>query len=120
VLVATQSDRPLDNPPADLLEVIRRAQSTSAASGGAFDVTIKPVLDLYQRAHANGERCFAASDRGGAETRELPELIADNSAVRLSAYRITGDTIGHDEIYQEQTNDAENAQAETYAHTHAE
>lgn len=37
-----------------LLAVLRRAQQVSAQTGGAFDVTVKPLLDLYRAAQRDG------------------------------------------------------------------
>lgn len=38
----------LVSPPAELVEVLEMAQSISDLTSGAFDVTVKPLLDLYQ------------------------------------------------------------------------
>jgi thiamine biosynthesis lipoprotein len=43
-------DGNLHNPPTELVEVLGLAQSISDLTGGAFDVTVKPLLDLYQLA----------------------------------------------------------------------
>jgi thiamine biosynthesis lipoprotein len=40
----------LENPPAELVEVLEQSLAINAQTGGAFDVTIKPLLDLYQGA----------------------------------------------------------------------
>lgn len=37
----------LDAPPLDLVDLLARAQAVSAASGGAFDVTVQPLWDAY-------------------------------------------------------------------------
>lgn len=42
------ADGLLDPAPAELLEVVAAALEMSALSGGAFDVTVKPVLDAYR------------------------------------------------------------------------
>jgi thiamine biosynthesis lipoprotein len=44
----------VSEPDADLLHVLRQALEVSRWSGGAFDVTMKPLLDLYQRHAATG------------------------------------------------------------------
>jgi FAD:protein FMN transferase len=38
----------LSAPPAELVEVIERAQQYSAMTGGAFDISVKPLVDAYQ------------------------------------------------------------------------
>lgn len=40
----------LENPPAELIEVLKQSLAVSQQTDGAFDVTIKPLLDLYQSA----------------------------------------------------------------------
>ena len=44
----------LRNASATLLEVIGQAHQISDLSNGAFDITIKPLVDLYQADHARG------------------------------------------------------------------
>jgi FAD:protein FMN transferase len=44
----------LDQPDAHLLRVLRTGQRISALSAGAFDVTIKPLADLYQQHYTAG------------------------------------------------------------------
>lgn len=39
----------LVEPPRELLEVLIQAQGMSEMTGGAFDVTVKPLVDLYQQ-----------------------------------------------------------------------
>jgi thiamine biosynthesis lipoprotein len=39
----------LSNPPIELVEVLHQAISISELTGGAFDVTVKPLVDLYQQ-----------------------------------------------------------------------
>jgi thiamine biosynthesis lipoprotein len=63
----------LDDPDADLVHVLRAAREMSLLTQGAFDITIKPVLDLYQAARA----------RGGA----IPAAGAIREALRLVDYR---------------------------------
>lgn len=41
-------DGVLEGASAHLVEVLRAAQRVSLATGGAFDVTVKPLVDLYQ------------------------------------------------------------------------
>ena len=47
-LCALNQTNCVESPSADLLSVIKSAASNSEASGGSFDVTVKPVLDLLQ------------------------------------------------------------------------
>ncbi|MFW5943170.1 MAG: FAD:protein FMN transferase [Chloroflexota bacterium] len=44
----------LDNAGRPLLEVLQQARQVSEQSGGAFDVTVKPLLDLYQAGQEKG------------------------------------------------------------------
>lgn len=41
----------LDNPDANLVHVLRESQRLSALTDGAFDVTVRPLIDLYQDSH---------------------------------------------------------------------
>ena len=50
----------LPDAPPELIEVVEKALAYSRITGGAFDVSIKPMLDLYAQAF---------SDAGGAPTR---------------------------------------------------
>ena len=75
----------LDKPHPDMLQVLRLAQSTSAASGGAFDVTIKPVLDLYQRAQANEEPLpTPQAIEAALKLVNYQNLVADDAAIRFT------------------------------------
>ena len=40
-------DGSLENPPFDLVRVLSESRRYSAISGGAFDVTVQPLWDLY-------------------------------------------------------------------------
>ncbi len=40
--------------PPDLFRVLERSKELSAASGGTFDVTVSPLVELWQRAARNG------------------------------------------------------------------
>jgi thiamine biosynthesis lipoprotein len=44
----------LENADPSLLEVVRESQRFSQLSGGAFDITVKPLLDLYQQGKTQG------------------------------------------------------------------
>ncbi|HSM57183.1 MAG TPA: FAD:protein FMN transferase, partial [Candidatus Sulfomarinibacteraceae bacterium] len=47
-------DGALDNASGPLLDVLQQGRQVSEQTGGAFDVTVKPLLDLYQAAQGNG------------------------------------------------------------------
>jgi thiamine biosynthesis lipoprotein len=44
----------LDNPHPHLVTVLHQAADTSARTGGAFDVTVQPLWELYAKAHRAG------------------------------------------------------------------
>jgi FAD:protein FMN transferase len=44
----------LNDPPPELLVILQRARELHSRSSGLFDVTIKPVLDLFEEAHILG------------------------------------------------------------------
>jgi thiamine biosynthesis lipoprotein len=48
-------ERILRDPPRELVRVLRRAQEVSNQSGGAFDVSIAPLLSLYQSKVASAD-----------------------------------------------------------------
>ena len=52
----------LKHPPVELREVISRAVYYGDLSGGAFDVTVKPLLDLYRSSYLNHDRLPAPSE----------------------------------------------------------
>ncbi len=69
-------------PDAALVHVLQAARGVSLLTQGAFDVTIKPVLDLYQTAQARSE--------------SLPPAKAIREALRLVNYRgleVSGDRV---------------------------
>ena len=45
-------DGVLDDPPAELMTVVRRALHFAGLTGGAFDPTVPPLLELYRRSFA--------------------------------------------------------------------
>ncbi len=57
------------NPPAELVEVLNMAAAISEQTNGAFDVTIKPLIDLYQN------------------SVDLPDEAAVQQALALVDYR---------------------------------
>ena len=58
----------LDAPPLELVELLAFSARVSAATGGAFDVTVQPLWDLYAGHFADP----AADPAGPAERRSLP------------------------------------------------
>lgn len=69
-------------PDASLVHVLQAAQGVSLLTQGAFDVTVKPLLDLYQAAQA----------QGGV----LPSPSAIRESLRLVDYRgleVSGDQV---------------------------
>jgi len=67
----------IDAPPSELLDVLVRAQECSRRTDGAFDVTVAPLLQLYERSFADG---------GVAPTRgevEAARRLVDHSALRV-------------------------------------
>jgi FAD:protein FMN transferase len=74
----------LESPPPELLDVLRQAHAAGVRSAGAFDVTIKPVLDLYQRAQARGEPLPAPEAVQAARERvDYRKLLIDDAAIRF-------------------------------------
>ena len=47
-------DKVLDSPDPDLVRIFQRAQSVSARSQGAFDVTVQPLWNLFEAARRRG------------------------------------------------------------------
>jgi thiamine biosynthesis lipoprotein len=48
-LVRLNTQRQIDHPPLELIELLTRAQGWSRRTGGAFDVTVQPLWALYSR-----------------------------------------------------------------------
>lgn len=55
-LAVLNRDGALPAPPPELVDLLRQAQRYSAISGGAFDVSVKPLLDAYQAGAAAPQR----------------------------------------------------------------
>lgn len=74
----------LDRPSAHLRTVLHTAQQVSAASGGAFDVTVQPLWTLYDR--ARGEQRLPAADEIVAARRTVGwrGLSIDPAALTLA------------------------------------
>ena len=68
--------------PAELVEVVERAQMFSAITDGAFDITIKPLLDLYGRWFASAEAPPSGEDVSAALK------LVDYRGVRVEGHSI--------------------------------
>lgn len=75
----------LDNPPLELVELLAFSARVSAATGGAFDVTVQPLWELYARHFAD-----PAADPAGPSEVALTATLArvDWRAVELDLGRI--------------------------------
>lgn len=80
-LVRLNRDRVLRRPHPDLLEVFRQAQGTSQKTGGAFDVTVQPLWEVYFEA----KRAGALPD---APAIEAARRTVDWQQVRVSPEQI--------------------------------
>lgn len=70
----------IDAPPTELLDVLGQARSCAEASVGAFDVTILPLLTLY-------ERSFAAGGPPAEAEIEATRALVDHRALDFDADR---------------------------------
>jgi thiamine biosynthesis lipoprotein len=75
----------LDDPPAEVMEVLRSSLHYHRLSGGSFDITIKPVVDLYQESFRvnNGppssEALKEAMERVGSRRLKITESFVSFS-----------------------------------------
>lgn len=77
-------EKKLDNPPAELVEVLRAAQALAARTQGAFDVTVQPLWTLYaerQRAGRLPTEDEIAAARRNVDWRRL-EISIDRIELR--------------------------------------
>jgi len=72
----------LEAPPAELVELLSLARRHGALSGGAFDVTVQPLWDLYARSFA--ETGGPPADAAIAATRRL----VDYRAIEVAAHEV--------------------------------
>jgi thiamine biosynthesis lipoprotein len=72
----------LNNPPPELLAILERARELHSRSSGVFDVTIKPVLDLYEEAFLLGRLPESA-----AVGKTLPRVGFSN--LKINGKKIT-------------------------------
>lgn len=61
-------DGALENPPVALREMLEQSQSVARLTGGAFDVSVQPLWNVYARAFADGR---APSEEDLASVRDL-------------------------------------------------
>lgn len=72
-------------PAAELMQIMRAALNWGAVTQGAFDLTIKPVLDLYQRAEdAGGPLPLTRAVDQALELVDYRQIYWDNTQVRLA------------------------------------
>lgn len=71
--------------PRELLTLLRRSEEISALSDGAFDISVAPLLQLYERASAHGGPL--------PSRREISETVAlvDYRRIRVDGDRVTFD-----------------------------
>jgi thiamine biosynthesis lipoprotein len=75
----------VEHPHAYLAEVMRRAQTVSKASGGAFDVTVQPLWELYAAARQRNE--LPAEDAIAAARKRVDwrRLRVTDEVIRFTA-----------------------------------
>ncbi|MDX1494145.1 MAG: FAD:protein FMN transferase [Longimicrobiales bacterium] len=78
----------LDQPPSELVAVLREALALARASQGAFDPTVLPLLELYQRSFASAQGPPSPDEVAAALTR------VDYRQVHLSAAEVVLDGPG--------------------------
>ncbi len=81
----------LESPDADLVHVLQLAGEVSARSGGLFDVTVQPLWQAWQRAHAAG-RTPSASEIDAARALvdwRMVDVDAQRIALRRPGMAIT-------------------------------
>lgn len=74
----------LRQPPADLVALLRLAQRVAARSAGSFDVTVQPLWQLWQSAHAQGRRPNANELRAARRLVGWRGLQVDDDVIRLA------------------------------------
>lgn len=87
----------LSNSSIEIMDVISRALYFGSVSGGAFDITVKPLLDLYQRCHRLEKRHPSVYELATAKSlvdfRNV--VVKDDSSIifRTAGTQITADAI---------------------------
>ncbi|MFO7681056.1 MAG: FAD:protein FMN transferase [Chloroflexota bacterium] len=95
----------LEQPSRHLVAVLQQAQAISALSGGAFDVTVKPLVDLYQAAQARGELPSATAVTTTLPLVNYQNLNISHTKIAFSqpGMSVTVDGIGKGYIVDEGT-----------------
>jgi thiamine biosynthesis lipoprotein len=73
----------LKNPGADLLRVLQMAMQLSAASNGAFDVTVQPLWELRRRAQQRGETLSESAIETARASVNWREVEISPECIRL-------------------------------------
>jgi thiamine biosynthesis lipoprotein len=84
-LSALNRDGFVENPPFDLVQVLAESRRFGDMTGGAFDVTVQPLWDLYA-AHFSQPR--ASPDGPSAEARAAAVARVGQDALEVDAARI--------------------------------
>ena len=92
-------DGELADPPADLLQVLRLARRVAERSGGAFDVTVQPLWQLWQRATREGRVPSPAELRAARALGGWRDLQVSRGRIRFAragmAITLNGIAQGH-------------------------
>ncbi len=90
----------LDDTSPALLGLITQAQTLSNLSGGAFDITVKPLVDLYQRHQAeNGELPPAAEIEAALALVDYRQIQVDGAQIAFAQPRMSITLDGIDKGY---------------------
>jgi FAD:protein FMN transferase len=84
-LVRLNAEGILDHPPLELVEILSFATALARHSGGAFDVTVQPLFELYARHFAEPD-----ADPAGPPPARLAEALklVDHRSVDVASDRI--------------------------------
>ncbi len=109
-LVRMNREGRLDNPPAELVALLLRAQEWSMISSGAFDVTVQPLWRLYSDHFSNPaadplgpSEAAVAKARGLVDFRSL-EVDSDRISFAKSGMAVTLNGIAQGEITDQVAN----------------
>lgn len=75
----------LDDPDPYLLTVLRRAQAMSEQSGGAFDITVQPLWELYAAAKKTGRLPTASEIDAARRLVDWRKLEISSARVRIGS-----------------------------------
>jgi thiamine biosynthesis lipoprotein len=76
-------DGVLDDPHPDLVQVLQYAQQLSQRSGGAFDVTVQPLWELYRTAQQQGRLPQPEQVQAAVQLVDYRQLEVSSQRVRL-------------------------------------